>query len=521
MAKMDIKSYYNMEKRSFFWYRIMPGVITLVIATSPIWTSLLGIYDWLIVYLAFIATYIMYQSGLTVVSNFIGYKRMRRDMGRNWSGDIKKLKFKDLPEKNDIPSKLSDLYHVIFVPVYKEPYEMLVKTVDKIADQDYPYMNRVIIAFAVEERAGEKEKKIIQRIKKKYKGKFHAIWDNYHPEGIPGEIIGDACANLRWAGMKVTQQLKKASIKSQNVIFTKFDADARIHNKFLSALTYQYLTSSKRMNKFFSSAVLIYSNNYWRVPSITRMFSAALTLGVVSEWVAMKKSKQTFSCYCANYKILEDMNYWDASTGAEDTYFYWNALLHKDGDFDGVEFYLPVTMDAVEGSDRISSLKSLYKQQLRWGWGVLIMCIALQGMAENKKMSLIRKIDRFMVLFKVYNFFLTMSVLLSFSMPLLTLINHELEFTSTAYLLPRVISIMLAASMVMQFPQKYYIYKYYGAPPQESSFLFKVWWWSLESLVTIVNVWTYYLIPKVQAQYELAFGKTRKKFFVSIEGKTE
>ncbi|MFH1547391.1 MAG: glycosyltransferase family 2 protein [bacterium] len=520
-ASNNINDYYDMEKRSFLWYRVIPGVITLVIATSPIWASFLGIYDWLILYLAFIATYITYQSGLVVIANFIGFKRMKRDMRRNWRGNLIKIDFKKLPDSNQIPSKLSDIYHVIFVPIYTEPFEDLDKTFEKIANQDYPYLKKVIISLAVEERAGKGAKEVVKMLKEKYEKRFYAIWDSFHPEGIPGEIIGDACANLRWAGESVSSKLKDLEIDSQNVIFTKFDADTWIHEKFLSALTYKYLKSPRRTSKFFSPAILIYSNNYWRVPSITRMFSAALTLGVLSEWVAMRKSKQTFSCYCANFKLLEDMNYWDASTGAEDTYFYWNALLHKDGDFEGVEFYLPVTMDAVEGKDRISSLKSLYKQQLRWGWGVLIMCIALQGMAKNRKISLIRKLDRFMVLFRAYNFFLTMSILLSFSMPLLTLINRELEFSSTSYLLPRIISIMLTISMLFQIPQKYFIYKYYGAPPKESSIFFKAWWWTLESLVTIVNVWTYYLIPKVQAQFELTIGKDRKKFFVSSEGKTE
>jgi hypothetical protein len=104
-------------------------------------------------------------------------------------------------------------------------------------------------------------------------------------------------------------------------------------------------------------------------------------------------------------------------------------------------------------------------------------------------------------------------------MPVLTFLNRELEFSSVSYLMPRTISIMLTTSLVMQLPQKYYIYKYYGAPPKKSSLLFKVWWWTLESLVTLANVWLYYLLPKLQAQFEMTVGKKRKKFFVSIEGR--
>jgi cellulose synthase/poly-beta-1,6-N-acetylglucosamine synthase-like glycosyltransferase len=519
MEKSDIQMYYDMSKKSFWLYRILPGFLTIVMMAAPFWTSFLGIYNWLIVYLAFIATYVLYEAVLIVVGNIVGYKRMLRDVDRDWRGDIRKLNFNKLSSKKQIPQSLKGLYHVIFIPTYKESYEDLEKGLRTVVDQDYPHMDKVIVVYAVEERAGDEQKKKVRKLIKKYSKYFYGIWDFYHPEGISGEIVGDACANLRWAGVQASKRLKKEKINSQHTVFTKYDSDTRIHSKFLSALTYTYLTSSRRNHKFYSPAVLIYSNNYWRVPSLTRMFSAAMTLGIVSEWVGKKRQKQSFSCYSANFKLLEDINFWDASTGAEDTYFYWNAWLHQDGDFEGEEFYLPVTMDAVEGKNHLGSLNSLYKQQLRWGWGAIIMSIALQGMSNNKKISVIKKIDRFFVLFRVYNFLMTISILLAFSMPVLTFLNRELEFSSVSYLMPRTISIMLTTSLVMQLPQKYYIYKYYGAPPKKSSLLFKVWWWTLESLVTLANVWLYYLLPKLQAQFEMTVGKKRKKFFVSIEGR--
>lgn len=510
-----------MSSSSFFWYRIIPGVITIVLLTSPLWTSFLGIYDVILLYIGFVASYITYKSAQTAITNIIGMKWMKRDMARDWNRDLMKLDFGTLPQPKILPDKLSDLYHLIFIPIYKEPFDMLDETFSAIASQDYPFMKNVIVVAAVEERAGEEQKKVIAQLKKKYEGKFHAIWDFYHPFGIPGEVIGDACANLRWAGNKASEKLSASKINSRLTVFTKFDSDTHLHLKFLSALTYSYLTAEKPMNSFFGPAILLYSNNQWRVPAITRVFFSTLSLGVLNEWIADRGKKQTFSCYSANMSILEKIDYWDASTGAEDTYFYWNSLLHLDGDFGGYPFYLPVTMDAVEGHDFWSAIKSLYKQQLRWGWGALIMPIAIQGMAMNRKIPVGRKINRFAVLFRAYSFLLTGGLLVSMTTPLLTLLNNDFGYSSVSYLLPRIISYLLTASLVFQLSTKYYIYKFYGAPPKDSSFWFKAWWWTLEPFMMFVNIWTYYLFPRVQALYELTVGKSRKKFIVSIEGRVE
>jgi hypothetical protein len=487
--------------------------------TSPFWTSLLGIYDILIIYLAFLATYILFKSTQQTISNIKGYRNMKKAKARDWVGQLKELNVKDLPDQNLLPQEKSDIRILMFIPMYKESFEYLDKIIKTIAEQDYPYMDKVIPVLAVEDRAGDKQKKIVERLKKKYIDRFEDIWIFYHPEGIPGEIVGDACANLRWAGIQASKHLQELGIDSKYVLFNKCDSDTRFHPKYLSALMYKYLTSEKRNNKFYSPAVLIYSNNYWKVPGLIRVFSASLTLGIINEWLTEKSQKQSFSCYCSNFRLLERIDFWDATTGAEDTYFFWNAFLFLNGDFRGESFWLPVTMDAVEGQTYVGAFKSLYKQQLRWGWGVLIMPMSIQGMIWNKKINLKQKFEKIFLLTRTYNFILTISTLLTFSMPLLSFLNEELEYSSVTYLLPKTISYMMTASLLFQIPSKYFLWKFYGAPPKNKSLLFKIWWWGFEHFLMFINVWTYYLLPRIQAQYEMTIGKKRKKFFVSSEGR--
>lgn len=512
---------YNMSRPTFILFRLLPGIIAILLVTAPFWTSILGIVDVLLLYLAFIATYLLYKSSQTAISNTIGYGRMKRDTARDWARDLQSLPYQKLPNPDLLPPSIDGLYHLIFIPIYKEPEDLLEKTLSSIAAQDYPWLKNVILVPAVEERAGPEQKKLVEKLKKKYKHHFKDIWDFYHPFGIEGEVIGDACANLRWAGIKASEKLAETGIPSKHVIFTKFDSDSRLHTKFLSALTHWYLSTPKRYNTFYGPAVLIYSNNFWNVPAISRVFFSAMTPGVINEWVAERHMKQTFSCYSANFRLLEASGFWDASTGAEDTYFFWNAYLYLNGDFIGQPFFLPVTMDCVQGTTLWSSITSLYKQQLRWGWGVLIMPIALQGMSWNKKIGIQKKFNKFAVLFRAYNFTLTSSVLLTLTMPILTLINTNLEFSSISYNLPRTISILLTCGLVFQIPNRYFIWRYYGSPPANRPLIYKIWWWTFEPFLMFINIWTYYFIPRVQAIYEMTTGKSRKKFLVAIEARSD
>jgi hypothetical protein len=83
-------------------------------------------------------------------------------------------------------------------------------------------------------------------------------------------------------------------------------------------------------------------------------------------------SKETFSSYVVNLKTLKEVHFWDPQLGIDDSTFFWNALIRFNGDFIGEEVYIPTHSDAVENESTSKSYKSFYKQQHRWGWGMLL-----------------------------------------------------------------------------------------------------------------------------------------------------
>ncbi len=77
---------------------------------------------------------------------------------------------------------------------------------------------------------------------------------------------------------------------------------------------------------------------------------------------------------------------------SEDSRIYWNAFLASDGDYSVVPISYPVSMDANLASTFWQTIKNIYKQQRRWGWGVENVPYILFGLIKNKRISLRKKL---------------------------------------------------------------------------------------------------------------------------------
>lgn len=76
--------------------------------------------------------------------------------------------------------------HVIIIPIYTEPYDVIEDNVNAILANEYPFMDMVTILLATEARAPQAEshaKAIIQKFKK---SKIEIV-NVVHPANIPGE----------------------------------------------------------------------------------------------------------------------------------------------------------------------------------------------------------------------------------------------------------------------------------------------------------------------------------------------
>jgi hypothetical protein len=78
----------------------------------------------------------------------------------------------------------------------------------------------------------------------------------------------------------------------------------------------------------------------------------------------------TYSSHSMSWKALVDIGFWSTTMVSEDSRIFWHCYFFYDGAYRVEPLYFPVSMDSIMIQDNWNTMKGLYKQQRRWGWGV-------------------------------------------------------------------------------------------------------------------------------------------------------
>jgi len=289
------------------------------------------------------------------------------------------------------------------------------------------------------------------------------------------------------------------------------DSDTVVHKEFFARLSYEYLMSDKRLNKFFSTAVFLFNNNLWKVPMQMRIEANSVTLGTLSSWIIEKTTRETFSCYSTSLQTLIDANFWDVTT-IDDSVFFWRAYFARKGEFEGRCFFIPVSNDAVQGETLVKSHISLYKQLVRWGWGSIVFPISMYGFIKGKGIS---KTSRLLWTFsKIERHFIwrTIAFLITFGFAILTLVSKTIRHSAAVYRLPQIISLILSSALILIIPVTYFRLKIAREMPKDWG-LWKKFLVYLEGPLIMLNLLTYSFIPFLEAETKMMFGKKFKKTY--------
>jgi len=490
--------------------QFIPGAITWTVLTSPIWLGR-KYPSILIFFLTFLAVYWVYRALIHTIGAWVGYRRYLKELKVNWLQKCHELDFSQLPNPQDLPPTFADLKQLILIPAVNESFEVLDNTFKGIAEAAYPKEN-LYVAVSIEERGAGEVIPRIEKIKEKYGAAVGEVWTFTHPKGIPGEAVGAAAANRTWGGRHAVEELRKRGVDPRLVFFTTFDADCRIHPQFLARATYQYLTAAKRREKFYQTAVYLFDNNIWQVPPLMRIQANGVTLAVLSSWVVDADRKDTWSCYSVPLTTVLEANFWDVALGVDDTTFFWEAYLAKDGQFSGEGFYIPIYSDAVQGESVFKSHLSQYKQLLRWGWGVLVFPIAIKGFLTKKKIPLGAKLLKTFYMLEQYAIWQTIAFMITFGFAIFLVTNPEAKQLSISYLLPKTTSILLTTAFLFLIPVTFVREKITAAKPQEWSRWKRLATW-LEAPLIIVNLLTYSFLPYLDAETRFMLGKKMKDLY--------
>jgi len=169
---------HTITKADYRKYRILemiPGimvwstfVITLTLSfIQPVWAMY-----FIIAFDLYWLARIMYMLFLMVLSYF-KFKKTERV---NW-----KKKVQQLPDWHEYK-------HLIFIPTYKEPYEVLHSTFTALVRNDYP-LDAFIVVLAGEEKDRENFTRIADRLAHEFGAKFFRFIVTLHPAGIAGRNL--------------------------------------------------------------------------------------------------------------------------------------------------------------------------------------------------------------------------------------------------------------------------------------------------------------------------------------------
>ena len=328
-----------------------------------------------------------------------------------------------------------------------------------------------------------------------------------------GEAIGAGAANRTWGAKHGVEELTKQNALIKNYIFSTIDADHVIHAQYLARLTPLYLSSDKRNNRFYSTAVHSFDNNYWKVPTVMRIEATSILLGAMADWIVSNvEIKDTFAAYSASLQTLIDADYWDVALGIDDTVFYWRAFFARNGDFLGTPHFIPYAADAVQGNSYLNSYQSLYKQLLRWGWGVIVFPLSVKGFIKHYTVPFRFKLLWLADQFQKKVLLVSIVFLITFGFSILTIVNEGVRQTNFAYSLPYITSFILTCTLVFLIPGTIIRFRMVKPIPQAWPFWRKALAFC-EGPLIILNLLTFSSVPYIQAQTSMMFGKKMKDLY--------
>lgn len=428
---------------------------------------------------------------------------------------IHQFQVEKLRKSDSKPAPSQDLYHLVIIPIAREPREIVEPGVESIGKGEFP-AKRILVILALEERAKPDVKKAIYDLQKEHTNEFLDLLVVEHPDGLPQEAKVKG-ANATYAAKKAAEYFREKNIPFENIIASCFDADTVVNPDYFSCLTYNFMVEPNRHYISFQP-IPVYHNNIWEAPSFARVLDVGSSFFQLIEATNPDKLV-TFSSHSMSFKALVDVGFWPVDMISDDSAIYWKALIHYDGRYSAMPLYVKLSMDVATGKSWWETFLNVYKQKRRWAWGVENFPIVTRAFLKDKNISTNRKIRYAFKLFEGHISWATWPFLLTLIgwLPVL-LAGREFTQTTVYYIVPRITgTIFKLASLgllsciflsVLLLPKQ----TGQGRAERFSKKIRHVFEWLLVPLVSIFLS----AIPALDAQTRLMRGKYME-FWVTLK----
>ena len=267
--------------------------------------------------------------------------------------------------KSEVPN-WQQYKHLIFLPMYREPYEIVEVTLEKIMNSAYD-SKQMAIVLTGEGRVEDHFRPIAEKIQQKFGQAFNKLIINIHPDGIEGEMQTKG-ANMRHSAIAAKAYVDEQGWSYDKVIVSSFDIDTWVHPQYFADLTYTY-AQQKDPTRHSYQPLTVYHNNVWKSDPITRVVAYSTTFWLLTD-LARAERLFTFSSHSMSFKALVDVGFWEPDVVSDDSRIFLQCFLRYQGDYDVKPIFVPVSMSTVYMGKFWRSMRNQYIQIRRWAWGV-------------------------------------------------------------------------------------------------------------------------------------------------------
>lgn len=361
--------------RQYRWLEMVPGI--------AVWTTFIGAIGlsflqpiWAIGFIIVFDLYWLIRVTYILVYLVLAYRRFRAASLVNWSARLR-----------EIPG-WSEIIHIVVLPTYKEPYEVLRDTIQSLTRVDYP-LDRFYVVLATEERDAVNVRPIAAQLQSEFASTFGLFLVTEHPASIVGEVAGKG-SNIAWAGRQLKEIIDQRQLPYEKILVSTFDADTTAHRYYFSYLTKTFLEHPNRLRTSYQP-IPLFHNNVWDARAMMRVVANSTTVWLLTE--TMRPDRLfTFSSHSMPWQALVDVDFWQSDIVTEDSRIFLQCYIRYDGDYRVTPMYIPISMDTVHTESVWRTWKNQYLQIRRWAYGVENFPYMAWNFAKNPLIARSQKI---------------------------------------------------------------------------------------------------------------------------------
>lgn len=402
-----------------------------------------------------------------------------------------------------------EIVHVVLLPTAGEPAEIIEPAIQSLADCNFP-KSQMIVLLATEEREDEKSRLAkVKYLREKFNGVFKDFLVTTHIVA-DGEMKCKA-SNATFAAKELQKYLDERGIDYKRVIFSNFDCDSVAHPEYFAALTYEFITNPKRLQRAYQPLPM-YHNNLWDTNSVVR-----LVVTGSSFWHLYQSTRHemvTFSSHSESFDTLVKVGFWPVNMISEDSVIYWKCLTYFHGDYEVQPIRLPISLDAVLAETYWKTIKNQYKQKRRWAYGIENFPVTMRALWPDTLIPLKKKLMVTFEMLEGHYSWATTSFLLMFLgwLPLVlggqefrqSVLAHNLPIITqtlmTTAMFGLIVSVPLSMLSLPKKPEKYHWSRYFVM-------LFQ---WVLSPVVAFLSAF-----PAIDSQTRILTGNYFGEFWVT------